>query len=178
MAEPVYQHTDSSGRTIYSTEKPSNGKATVAALPTIGRWKPLELNIADATCDKHGGLACDSGADDDGSVVCLDGYRDAVVRYSEVCQQAKLELLSAPERYADITTQIKATVRNNSAAPATGVLVSFIINKFDPPLIFDGPAKIEPYSVADFTVKTTLEEVPHYRKLAVADVSLECGNCK
>lgn len=178
LAEPVYKHTDSSGRVVYSSVKPATGPAAVAALPTIGRWKPRELTVSDATCEKHGGVACDSGADADGSVVCLDGYRDAVSRFAELCQQAKLELLAAPERYADIPTQVKATVRNNSAAPANGVLVSFIINKFDPPLIFDGPAKIEPYSVADFTVKTTLEEVPKYRKLTVADVSLDCGNCR
>lgn len=176
-AEPIYRGVDAAGRTIYSSSKPAKN-SVVAALPTIGKWQPRQVTISDATCEKHGGVSCEAGADADGSVVCLDGYRDALSTFKELCQLAKLSVLAAPQRPADSVLSLTVTVKNESAAPANQVLVSFIINKFDPPLLFSGPDKIEPYSVADYVVKTTLDEVPLYRKLSVSDVSVECGNCK
>lgn len=176
-AEPIYRGVDAAGRTIYSSSKPAKN-SVVAALPTIGKWQPRTNTISDATCEKHGGVSCEQGADADGSVVCLDGYHDALSKFKELCQLAKLNVLAAPERPADNVLSLTVTVKNESAAPANQVLVSFIINKFDPPLLFSGPDKIEPYSVADYAVKTTVDEVPLYRKLSVSDVSVECGNCK
>lgn len=36
-------------------------------------------------CSSHGGVSCSSGADSDGSVVCVDGWRESSVNFSSVC---------------------------------------------------------------------------------------------
>ncbi len=178
-ADGVYRHVDSAGRVTYST-KPSAGADAVkpAALPMIGRWEPRPAAQKEPTCENHGGVACDRGADDDGSVICLDSYKDSLMRFAENCELAKLSVLGDPQRNSDLPTEIKVTVKNDSAATANGVLASFILNKFDPPLLLKGPSVIEPFSVADYAVNTTIHELPMYRKLLATDIGLECGNCK
>jgi len=177
LAAPIYKSVDDSGRVVYSSQA-KQGAAEAKDLPAIGRWKPRAKAVADSTCQKHGGVACDKGAQTNGAVVCLDGYTGAVSRFSEACKLAKLEALTPPQRQIQNTALLKVSVRNNSAALAQRVLVSFIVNKFDPPLLFAGPDKIEPFSIADYVVQTTTEEVPNFRMLALADVTLKCGNCR
>ncbi|MCB1676948.1 MAG: hypothetical protein KDI01_11700 [Halioglobus sp.] len=42
---------------------------------------PAEVSATSGACSGHGGVSCSSGADYDGSVICLDGWRGSSVSY-------------------------------------------------------------------------------------------------
>ena len=37
-------------------------------------------------CSSHGGVYCPAGPDDDGSVICQDGWRNSSVSYCAACE--------------------------------------------------------------------------------------------
>lgn len=41
-----------------------------------------ECYTTQGACSHHNGVNCSAGADDDGSVICNDGWRDSSVSYS------------------------------------------------------------------------------------------------
>ena len=88
-AQNIYRSVDANGKVVYST-KPSSNEAAPASLPTVTR-ENLKAKIEQIksntpiTCEDHGGINCAAKADGDGSVICLDGFRDAVPRFNFYC---------------------------------------------------------------------------------------------
>ena len=94
-AAPIYRWTDEAGNTHYSTT-PDDPRAKSQALPEL-RHENIDANIrklqseTPESCDHHGGPDCSRGADADGSVVCLDGYRGAKLPFQFHCMEARLK---------------------------------------------------------------------------------------
>ena len=93
-ADPIYRHVDASGRVTYGNTPVEPG-AKPADLPKVQKENftqkvsAIEQAIPE-TCDKHGGVDCSQGADADGSVICLDGFRNVHQTYEEMCTTAAL----------------------------------------------------------------------------------------
>jgi len=198
-ADSLYTWKDSEGRTHYSTT-PQNPAATKADLPEIQRenisQKIKQVQSATpSTCQRHGGVDCSKGADSDGSVVCVDGTRDAIASFSSLCMEVKLsyetptlhnenkELLGNVEKRLSITPEqlasssVHITLRNRSAIRATGVNIKIVLPTSVPIEIF-GPDTVEPFGVADyiFPIKLVGRSVaPH--ELREARFKVKCENC-
>ncbi len=198
--DKIYTWTDDSGMQHYSTS-PSVEKAKPADLPLLEkqdldqRIKKIKAETPE-NCIAHGGVDCNAGADTDGSVLCLDGFRDAVLPYRFRCLEAniKSEMMLFYEnteqgvRHSKANArsnsrrklrEIRIIVRNNSAVEAFGIDVELeiparvkIVEKLS------GPEKVEPYGLADYTMSFDAGT-----KLTVYQVSglkhrVRCENCR
>lgn len=173
LADPIYQGQDSKGRTIY-TSKPSTSGAAVADLPPIQHQAAGQQNVpALYTCQPHAGIDCKAGADQDGSVICRDAFRDAAARFQDHCSQARLEI-------GDITAKgsngaFSVLIRNNSAVDAQDVTVSYR-PKLGRRVDLNGPDVIEAFGAAEFEY-TPAERLLYGVKPIAAQLMLECLNC-
>jgi hypothetical protein len=169
-AEDIYKWTDSQGQVHFSTS-PRRGADTPAVLPSIQKenFDSRIQQIRDQTpksCVKHGGIDCKKGPDTDGSILCLDDYRDAVMPFRFACLESRLRVdalayigengLPArlpPDGSAELyQLRLQLTIRNLSDVTAEGVKV--VLSPFMPgeELEAEGPATVEPYAVAYYTV--------------------------
>jgi Domain of unknown function (DUF4124) len=202
-AQEIFQWTDEDGITHYSSKKEKQD-AIKAKLPELGREnlnrKIEKLNqIIPETCDSHGGINCEAGADADGSVICFDDYRDSATTFLSMCTEVKLEISKIryldkddkPIEYKknrDPLTKLKEaekfllTVRNRSAIKAESVIIKLIIP--DGARIIDeysyasGESEIAPYGLAEYSF--TLKSID--RKVTPLDLSnviykVTCENC-
>jgi hypothetical protein len=168
-ADNVYRWTDTQGKVHYSSKAPDK-KAKPANLPPIMREKVKAVKSELVTCDKHGGIDCSSGPDGDGSVVCLDGFKNSSTRFRFSCQTAKLEItdISEPEE----SGAFKVFVRNSKSVVAASPSVVFKSDLGDKARL-SGPAQIEGYGVAEFNYKGSKPTTrPDMGKLELA-----CLNC-
>lgn len=146
LAEEIYQWTDSNGVTHFSTKK-SSTDAKKAELPDIMKAEvkvPKDLLL---TCSTHGGIDCQAGADQDGSVVCSDGFRDSSERHIFSCKSTKIDVaeISNPDPNGKITV----FVRNKKGALAEGVAVTYV-SKTEKRIPLEGPEIIEGFKVAEY----------------------------
>jgi hypothetical protein len=173
FAQELYKQQDASGRIIYSS-KPKEGDIP-HVLPTIAR-KNIEI-VADKTCMTHGGNSCESGPDTDGSVICMDGYKEALSRFNFNCRTAKLSIVNK-----NLTSDglLRVVVRNSAAALAKDVSVEYkhkteFSNTFEK-LIGIGPEKINGFESGDylFNLPNSLELI---RQNIVDKFEITCENC-
>lgn len=198
-ADSLYTWKDSEGRTHYSTT-PQNPEAKEANLPDIKRENLSEKidqlrSATPNTCHQHGGVDCSQGADADGSVVCIDGTRDAITPFQASCLEVKLsygtptllndanEVLGTVDQKLSISSQqlsltsVHITLRNRSAVQATGVNIKIVLPGSIPIDIF-GPDTVEPFGVADYIFPIKLVGrliTPH--ELREARFKVRCENC-
>ncbi len=198
--DKIYSWTDGSGKRHFSTS-PSNTKAKATSLPRLekedldGRIDKIKSETP-INCGQHGGVDCDAGADSDGSVICLDGFRSAVLPFRFSCLEARVKsemLLFYDEaevgvRHSVSTAransrrklrEIRINVRNDSAVAAFGLEVSLevpgrqkMIRKLD------GPAKVEPYGLADYTMSFGTELPVTVYQVSGLKHRVRCENCR
>ncbi len=205
----VYTWTDSSGQTHYSTA-PATANASPAKLPEL-RKESIDRKIAGIkastpdTCEGHGGIDCAQHSDTDGSVVCTDGYPDAVLLFSEHCVEARIQgqlsvLLEAQPEAIPVTRELlkssgerritgfRLAVRNLSGIMATGVQVLFFVPKDPYPgtdivswrrLEGVGPPQLDAFGFGDYSVLVSPQDSAiSAAQAARARFKLTCTNCR
>jgi len=197
-ADNIYKWTDAEGRTYYSTSP--KGKDDVPAnLPELGRENingsidKIRSTIP-PNCGSHGGIDCTSGADVDGSVICVDGFRDAQVPFRFHCLESVLEAelsstlhpkdSSAPlasrkdlTRLGPRAKSFEISVRNNSGVKAIGVSVE--LTKDDTAVTFEGPKSIKPYGIGDYVlVRSNIPFRLNSKTLEEIRFQISCSNCR
>jgi hypothetical protein len=199
-AEEIYRWTDANGRVHYSSNQQTEAAAT---LPTIQR-ENLDQKIASIrqnispSCSTRGGIDCTRGSDDDGSVICVDGFRDASTRFANHCREAKLALKSSlvtdskgvergdfkelsqilEKRSDNLPLAIQFFIRNSSGVRAEEMKVEVIVpgeERFDAL----GPSDIEPFGAAEYTLglETVMQRYP-LQSLKRLKVRAGCANCR
>lgn len=171
-ADPVYRWTDDAGVVHYST-KPSKPGLKPAELPKIMKANMSAPSGKLISCEKHGGINCQAGADADGSVVCYDGFKNASPRFLFSCSSPKLELtdVSEPTKIGGFSV----FVRNSKTVPAKKPIVSFLFpdgRTFN----LDGPAEIAPLGVGEFMFSPKPDAVVS-KKPNIASLNVSCENC-
>lgn len=196
-AQEIYQWQDSSGRTHYSNS-PTHSSAERKKLPQVSREnidekiRQLKLKTP-PNCGAHGGIDCQAGADKDGSVICTDGFKDALLPFRFSCLEAKLQaqfalqvvdksmvLHASKEAKQLLPEAVQAfvlSVRNISDTAALNVSVTFLVNG-KRPLIAKGPDKVEAFANADYILPLTdLSLAPGISEIARTTFQLKCANC-
>lgn len=171
----VYKWEDKDGTIRYSSTPPKKG-AKPAELPRIMR---AEVKLTDKkleTCDKHGGVNCQAGADHDGSVVCYDGFTEATARFRFSCSAAKLEIseISGLRDSGGFTV----FVRNAKSVAASQAAVTFKPEGGGEVKLL-GPDEIEPFGVAEFIYEPAKgkQDSLALSKPSVANIAVACANC-
>lgn len=78
----------------------------------------MTLGTANATtgaCSGHGGVACNLGADTDGSVICLDGWRGSSVKYINMKDQCASEYIEPDTNPQEIFSDVTLSNKNRDA---------------------------------------------------------------
>lgn len=169
--DKIYRWEDTSGVAHYTSKAPSKASKPVnlPALPRAEYRMSLGRNF-DLTCDRHGGVNCQSGADKDGSVICFDGFTGASSRFKLTCSSPRLEIL-------DISVEektLKVSIRNTTSIKAKKPVIWLKLSSRDiRPL--EGATEIEPFGVGDFTLK--LDERSFIPKPTPGMFNVTCANC-
>lgn len=195
--DEVYQWTDESGR-VHFTTAPSNTGTRPKSLPRVGR-ENIDQRIktireqTPANCEKHGGIDCAQGADADGSVVCLDGYREAILPFQFACMEARLQVefsvvttegesphkrdLSRTVTDVHPARQLLLSVRNLSGVEAYGIIAEFLVGRRRT-LRAEGPDRIPAFGNAGYSFDLTSLPDPLSRtQLEQASSQVRCTNC-
>ncbi|MFM1847116.1 MAG: hypothetical protein RL417_590 [Pseudomonadota bacterium] len=171
----VYKTVDKDGNVQYSSTPPAKG-AKPADLPKIMRAEVKLTEKRLETCDKHGGVNCQAGADADGSVICYDGFTEASTRFRFSCSTAKLEISDV----SDLTKSGGFTVfvRNSKSVKAAEAALIFKPNGGQE-IKLNGPTEVEPFGVAEFVYEPPKgkEESLALAKPTLAELDLMCANC-
>lgn len=199
VAEEIFTWTDEFGVTHYTTTPPPQG-AKPADLPRIER-ESLDRKIEDIrastppNCVAHGGVDCSKGVDLDGSVICSDGFKDAILPFRFSCLEVRLlyppitiesatdEVLGTIGKKTKLTVRelqdakLHLALRNTSGTEAFGVRVAFEFPR-QKPLEAIGPDKVDAFGGADYILPLRLaggrmspEELQRVR------VKISCTNC-
>ena len=195
----IFRQVDANGNVTYSnTELPNSEAAT--SLPEIQKENidekinQLRQSVPE-NCEQHGGIDCQSQADSDGSVICLDGYRNAEISYRFSCLEAFLQVFSFTLSDAENKTQkfnpnkpftnqspkaglLQVAIRNNSNVEAKEVKV-FINKTWREKVFASGPDFIKPYEVQDYSFN--LQDLKGLERNFVINkgtVKIECINCR
>lgn len=170
----VYEWTDPRGVRHFSSEKQGDNFKK-AVLPPLLREKNGAKNDSKKHsgvtslrgCAEHGGINCQAGADSDGSVVCSDGFRDAVARYRFSCSMPKLvvsELIKGKD-----AGSFTVIVRNESGVAATKPSLMVPSSVGSPSI--SGPDAVPPHEIGEFRVSGAAS-TPKGEEL-----SIRCENC-
>lgn len=170
----VYEWTDPRGVRHFSSEKRGD-QFKKADLPPLLREKANKVSVktggasgkALEGCHNHGGINCQAGPDGDGSVICVDGFKDAAAPFRFFCFMPKLAVSEViPGKDAGT---IKVVVRNESGVAATKPMITLPAS-FGSPTI-TGPDAIAPHEVGEFLI-AGLTSAP-----TNSEVSIQCQNC-
>ena len=194
----VYRWVDDKGEIHYSTS-PSRRGAEPAQLPEIKRESAEQRieTIREATpdnCQSHGEVDCTKGPDVDGSVVCLDGHRDAVGQFHTYCSTAKLqfERVEILDRSGSLLRNgtvnemrraafVEITIRNVADVPAQGVKAEISLPRAPYPAVASGPAEVERFGLGEYRID--LGPLQQYlgerleRDFKKLRITLDCKNC-
>lgn len=172
LASPVYKWQDKQGVIHYSS-KADQPEAKPADLPKIMRAEVKLPKAALKSCNDHGGINCQVGADKDGSVVCFDGFREASARFRFSCSSPRLEIADISE--ADPGGVFTVYVRNSSSVKAS--TPALILRPGDgKEFQLQGPEEIDPLGMGEFVFRPAgdggLKE-----KATLAQLDISCANC-
>ena len=187
FAQDIYKWIDSEGK-VYFSNQPRSASDRPAKLPEIQR-EDIDRRIqkleeeTPKNCFSHGGVDCSAGADADGSVICLDGYREAVLPFRFSCLEAKLvfqeqtwgdeleeEEISVEKLQKN---QLRVSFRNSSDVEAFDVQVRLFAGRRQL-LALEGPQKVGPYGIAEYT-SAPLDVDRREKGLWL---KLSCANCR
>ena len=174
-ADGVFTWVDEHGITHYSSSKDTQ-KARLAELPPIMRGEVKLTNKKLVSCAQHGGVDCPAGADSDGSVICLDGFKNATTRFRFSCNSPRLKVAELVK--AENGNPPRVLIRNSNSVAAEKPLVEYRLGS-GKTLTFNGPEEIAPFGVGEFTPVEQIEDgEPAYpRKLSLARLTIKCENC-
>ena len=126
------------------------------------------------TCDDHGGIDCEAGEDEDGSVLCRDGFEDAAARFIFTCKSAKLELASISE--LDIESgDYTILIRNKQGVRAKKVKVVYQLAE-DNEVTVGGPANISAFRVGEYKI-SGMYFITEGKDPDSSKVKVSCENC-
>ncbi len=198
FAEPIYQWVDGEGRTHYGSSAPDDAIAP-SNLPEIKR-ENFDSKIADikantpTTCNTHRGIDCSRGPDTDGSVICADGFLEAINPFAFFCNEARLQtqlliLIEGNEEFIKHSTNLQGklknkkitglqlTARNISDVEAFGVKISLTMSVRGKQ-IGVGPDKIPPFSSAEYLFPfENITPKPTIIDIEKAKYVVSCTNC-
>lgn len=171
-AEPIYSWRDDQGVVHYSS-KPGSKDAAKANLPPITKAEMKIPQAALSTCNKHGGVNCQAGADTDGSVICYDGFRGSMQRFTFTCNAPKLEIADVSDVAEDGSFSVY--VRNSRGVTASDpkLTVKTITGKA---LSLNGPTTIDAFGLAEFLYPPDPKR-PILQKPTMAQIDATCANC-
>lgn len=152
--------------------------------------------ITPANCFSHGEIDCSKGEDVDGSVICKDGFRGAVMSYNSQCLEVRLEVQYLVTTNSPKTPYLKHSkkliedlkgykvlalhlnIRNLSDVKAKNIKVEFTLER-KYPYNAQGPETIDPYGLAEYNLElATLPEEPTLEQLLKTVYRVDCGNCR
>ena len=203
IADPIFQWTDETGRVHFGTKAPDGALPSRDVqqrdLPPLTRE-----NIDDRirtikaqtpkSCNAHGGVDCGRGADSDGSVVCLDGYRDAVLPFQFECSEVRLQtellvIVPGGSGFLKHSKQLKRklntrkpeglqlSVRNASGVRAFGIQATITVPGRGS-ITGTGPDAIDAYGNADYMLDfTSIDLKPSVEQLEGTTYKVFCTNC-
>ena len=173
-ADNVYKWVDNKGRVRFSTTPP-NKNAKPAKLPPIIKREILADVPKLETCSVHGGVDCQAGADTDGSVICVDGFRNAAAIHRFTCLTAKVTIADIVQNKNNPFYTV--ILRNEKSVKAEGVSVYFV-GMPGTKAKLSGETTIEPFGVAEYilTPPDTVQKMPP--KLNVTQFEIDCLNCQ
>lgn len=166
----VYSWTDSKGvRHFSDSPQGAPAHATPSQLAPILRGSISIPSAARRSCGSHGGVDCARGPDNDGSVVCADGFREATLRFAFECTSARLEvveLVREPE-----TESLVVYIRNQAQISAQRVVVAMRKGiQFES---LTGPPIIEGHGMEGYRLKLS----SGVRAPTAGDIKITCDNC-
>ena len=172
LTAQVYKTQNKDGKIVYSSKAPAKG-AKPAQLPNIMRGEVKIAASSLQSCDKHGGINCQNGADTDGSVICYDGFRGAAARFRFSCNAPKLEItgISDPDEAGAFTV----FVRNSRSVKASGTTLSFKMPNGTVAKL-SGPTQIDANGIAEYRHGGGLPQKLLIRP-DVPDIAIGCANC-
>lgn len=168
----IYKWVDEQGRTFYSSSK-QEPRAELAKLPEIKRIKDAPLDHFKEGCKQHGGASCDRGADSDGSVICLDGFRESPLPFRFACSSARLSL----EQLQAKGDKQKILIKNSSGVQGKSVAVKVSLS--DGTQVFaSGSQTIEPHALEEFEILLKELKLAKGVTLSEKDIHITCANCE
>ena len=169
----VYKWVDKDGKLHYSTS-PNERHAAPASLPPIQRGGSKYPKVVITSCDGHGGIDCARGADNDGSVICYDEYRDASQRFNMLCTTTKLEVVSMDFDTNPLTFVV--LVRNKKPVAAQEVRV-MLKRRTERTAVLVGPSSIAPHGSAEYVFSSQNPHEFEFGKPTVGNIDVTCKNC-
>lgn len=176
QADNVYKWQDDQGNVHYSSKAPVKN-AQPANLPPIMKGNVKLASAKITNCDRHGGVDCKRQADADGSVVCMDGFKGSVEKFKLTCTSPKLEIADIGDIKKDGTFSVY--VRNSKPVAAQKPVVA-LIQKDNQELLLKGPQEVEPFGLAEFSIKPEGKKAlidPASVRLNPSKIKLSCANC-
>ncbi len=190
--------TSSGNDQIFKKVRP-DGKLQFSNYPTDSASKPTRLpklkkenydkkinylkSITPKNCSKHGGIDCILGPDKDGSVVCADGYLEAVLPFKNKCSEARLKVEKADIKKLKSRNKkiLRITLRNYSPVKAKNVSAEIALNDR---LLSQakGPTEVEPWGIAEYSLiyksnyEFDLRDIPDRREEQL-QYRVRCKNC-
>lgn len=181
--DKIYKWTDSKGK-VHFSNSPTEENQSEVNLPIIEhenlsqKIQQIRQNTP-ANCEKHGGLDCSQGKDlSDGSVICLDGFKDSILPYDFNCLEAKLAATTKVKEEKDIAS-IEVSVRNESPIKARNINVKYKLEAFRKIEVeLTGASEIEPYGLENylFVSKDKLDKKYPDRPIIGRSI-IKCENC-
>lgn len=168
----VFTWEDENG-TVHFSSNPNDPRAKQAKLPEINRGDVQVVKPKLISCSAHGGIDCQAGSDEDGSVICHDGFRGASPRYRFTCNAPKLQITAVGD--VDQFGNFIVTVRNSKSVKAVSPALRYTPEP-GKEVSLSGPTEIEPYGVVDFTFEPKDADIPK-GPVSIAQLSVECANC-
>lgn len=151
--------------------------------------------ITPANCFSHGEIDCSKGADIDGSVICKDGFKEAVMSYNSQCLEVRLEVQYLVYTNSPQTPEIKHSkkliedlkahkplalhlnIRNLSDVKAKNIKVEFTLER-KYPYNAQGPETIEAYGLAEYNLElSALPKAVTLQQLLKTVYKVSCDNC-
>lgn len=151
FAEPIFKWTTPDGHVVYASRPPSPDSKP-ALLPPIVKADIKLTDKAIENCSSHGGIDCGKGGDPDGSVICADGFKDALTRFKTYCANGRIfaeHVIDVKREQGATTGILTVQVRNATRLPAKGITVQFTSKSGDK-LKLEGPTEIEALSSAEY----------------------------
>lgn len=169
----VYTWTDKEGQTHYSSKKDSKS-AKPADLPEIMKGEAVIPEELLQTCDDHGGIDCEAGEDEDGSVICRDGSTEAASRFIFTCKSTQLELVSVSELDVE-SGDYTILIRNKQGVRAKKVQVVYQLAE-DNEVKISGPTNISAFRVAEYKI-SGMYFITEGKDPESSKVKYACENC-
>jgi hypothetical protein len=172
IADEIFKWVDEDGTTHYSSRN-ENQKARLAELPKLNRGDYKVGAVNGATCDKHGGINCQSGEDVDGSVICFDGFDGASARFKFHCSSPKLRISDISE--PDTKGRVSVFIRNDRSVAARLPKVMYLA-KDGAKIPLKGPTEVKEFQMAEFSFISGY--IAQNRvKPDISQFTVSCDNC-